>query len=53
MQILFGVKATLVAGGGVCGAEGAVWLAIDGEKEQLEKAQKLLREITNEKLFCL
>jgi hypothetical protein len=53
MQILFGVKATLVAGGGVCGAEGAVWLAIDGEKEQLEKAQKLPREIANENPFSL
>ena len=53
MQILFGVKATLVAGGGVCGAEGAVWLAIDGEKEQIEKAQRLLGEIVNESPFKL
>ena len=51
MQILFGVKATLVAGGGVCGAEGAVWLAIDGEKKQVEKAKTLLGEIANESPF--
>ena len=51
LKLLFDVKATLVAAGGVCGAEGSVWLAIHGKKENIEKARELLNEISKEKLF--
>ena len=51
IKILFGAKAMLVAGGGICGAEGAVWLAIEGEKESIEKARTVLDEIANEGPF--
>ena len=51
MHILFGVKTTLVAGGGVDGAEGAVWLAIDGDKNQSERACAFLKEIEKEAPF--
>jgi len=51
IEILFKLKATLVAGGGVCGAEGAVWLAIFGEKEEEEKAKNILNEIATELPF--
>jgi hypothetical protein len=53
VRILFGLNATLVAGGGVCGAEGAVWLAIDGEKGALEKAQMAFGEIVKENIFAM
>ena len=53
VEILFELKAKLIAGGGVCGAEGAVWLSIAGEKEKEEKAKKILDEIATEKSFAL
>jgi len=48
---LFGVKATLIAGGGVGGAEGAVWLALEGSDDKLGIAKKALSEIAKEKMF--
>ncbi len=53
ISILSSAEATLVAGGGVCGAEGAVWISIDGEKEQIEKAKKILDSVANESPFLL
>jgi len=41
LQTLCGVKAQLYSAGGVAGAEGAVWLLIEGEKAALDKALKL------------
>jgi len=51
VELLFGLKAKLVAGGGVCGAEGSIRLAITGDKERLDKAQSILSEINKEKPF--
>jgi len=53
LKILFGVKARLMAGGGVGGAEGGIWLDVDGKKKQIEKALRLLEEIADEELFTL
>lgn len=53
IELLSGAKATLVAGGGVCGAEGAVWLALHGEKKQLDKAKIILHEVTEEAPFAM
>jgi len=49
--LLFGIKARLVAAGGVCGAEGAVWLAIEGDSDKLEKAKPIMEEIAKEPQF--
>jgi len=35
ISLLTGANAELVAGGGVSGAEGAIWLAVDGNDERL------------------
>jgi len=51
VKLLFGVNATLVAAGGVCGAEGAVWIAVDGEPDKLDVAKKALSEIKKEEPF--
>ncbi|MCX6674028.1 MAG: hypothetical protein NTY37_09650 [Methanothrix sp.] len=51
IRLLTGAKAELVAGGGVGGAEGAVWLALRGSEEQMEKAEELMREVSGEKGF--
>lgn len=53
IALLSGAEAELVAGGGVAGAEGAVWLAIDGTDEQVAAADALLREVAAEPAFDL
>jgi hypothetical protein len=51
IEILFGLKSRLVAAGGVCGAEGSVWLAIEGTSDKLAKAKAILKEISKEDQF--
>jgi hypothetical protein len=53
LQLLTGCASDLSAGGGVCGAEGAVWLTVCGEASQEKAAQKLLEEIAGERPFNL
>lgn len=49
--ILTGAKAEQVAGGGVSGAEGAIWIAVSGTDEQVESTKKLLNSILKEPNF--
>lgn len=51
LQLLTGATAELIAGGGVCGAEGGCWLAISGTKEQEKAAEKLLASVVSEPIF--
>jgi hypothetical protein len=51
ISFLTGAKAEQVAGGGVSGAEGAVWFAISGQEKQIETAEKLLNSISREPNF--
>lgn len=53
ISLLTGVEADLVAGGGVCGAEGGVWLAVSGEPEQVEAAENIIKSVRGEPLFEL
>ena len=53
VNILSGAHAHLVAAGGVCGAEGAVWLGIDGEEEAVEKAKNILDTVSEEPPFLI
>jgi len=53
ISILSGATAELVAGGGVCGAEGSVWLAITGEAENENLAEELIASLANEPAFTL
>lgn len=41
LALLCGVKARLLSSGGVAGAEGAVWLMVEGDKESLDRALAL------------
>jgi hypothetical protein len=50
---LTGAKAELVAAGGVCGAEGSVWLAVTGSTEQVQKTGELIKSIGAEPPFEL
>lgn len=53
ISLLTGAKAELVAGGGVNGAEGAIWLAVTGSDEQIKSAQNLLNSVIREPNFEL
>lgn len=53
ISILSGATAELVAGGGVCGAEGSVWLAISGKSEEEKRAKELIESLAKEPSFIL
>lgn len=48
IRLLTGAEADLVASGGVCGAEGAVWIAVKGHPPQVQAAESLIRSIETE-----
>ena len=53
INLLTGCIADISAGGGVCGAEGAVWLTICGESNQEKLAQTILDGVSGEQPFNL
>jgi hypothetical protein len=53
LKMLSGVESELLSAGGVNGAEGAVWLLVNGTKTQEEKAEKLVEAIASEPTFTL
>lgn len=48
IRLLTGAEACLIASGGVLGAEGAVWLGIEGSQEQVQHAEELLKSVAAE-----
>jgi len=50
---LCGVRASCVAGGGVCGGEGGVWLLLEGEPHNVEKAVAVVEGVAGEEPFLL
>lgn len=53
IQALTQATAQLIAAGGVCGAEGSVWLAVSGTAECVDRAESLLRSVASEPPFEL
>lgn len=53
LHVLTGARAELIGGGGVNGAEGAIWLAIHGTEQQELLAQELINEVSTEPPFKL
>lgn len=51
VTLLTGASASLVAAGGVCGAEGSVWLAVSGTPAQEKSAETLIKSVANEPAF--
>jgi hypothetical protein len=51
VTMLTGASAHLVAAGGVGGAEGSVWIGVEGESEQMTQAEEILKPISKEPLF--
>jgi len=50
---LSGADARVMAAGGVCGAEGAVWLAVSGSKEEENEAAEAVHSVSKEPPFSL
>jgi hypothetical protein len=48
LQVLCGVQSRLLASGGVAGAEGAVWLLVEGERAALDRALALHDTLSKE-----
>lgn len=53
ITILSGASAELVAGGGVCGAEGSIWLAISGGTSKETSVKEIISSLLNEPSFEL
>lgn len=53
VHLLTGAQADVIAAGGVCGAEGCVWLGISGTEAQMKAAAELLRSVLEEPPFRL
>jgi hypothetical protein len=48
IQLLAGASATLLAGGGIHGAEGAVWLGVSGPVPAIHAAEELIHSVSRE-----
>jgi hypothetical protein len=48
LMVLTGAEVELIAAGGVCGAEGACWIAVTGEEEQEEFAEQIIASVADE-----
>lgn len=53
LKLLAGIEVTLMGGGGVCGAEGAVWLGVEGPEAEVAKAAEMLAAVAGEPPFTL
>jgi 6-phosphogluconate dehydrogenase (decarboxylating) len=53
LMLLTGVKAEMMAAGGVCGAEGGIWLIIEGSTEQVLETEKILESVSSEPPFMI
>lgn len=51
LAALTGAEVELIAGGGVCGAEGSVWLAVTGSEDQEEYAAQVVASVAGEPAF--
>jgi hypothetical protein len=48
IHLLAGAKATLLAAGGIHGAEGSVWLGVTGSPSAVHAAEELIRSVSRE-----
>lgn len=53
IKLLTGAETQIIAGGGVCGAEGSCWLGVSGTEEQMKDAKALIEMINSEPPFEL
>jgi hypothetical protein len=52
IERLTGAPAELLAAGGVCGAEGCVWIGVSGPAEHVAAAAELVQSVAAEPSCC-
>jgi len=52
LEVLAGVETHQIASGGIGGAEGAVWLAVYGTGQQLDRAKEVIGSVRGEEPFA-
>lgn len=50
---LTGADAEMVAAGGIAGAEGSIWLVVNGKSQEIENTQKIIKSVASEPEFSL
>jgi hypothetical protein len=53
IRLMTGAEAEITAAGGVGGAEGAVWITVEGSGEEKHRAEELLQMVSGEREFSL
>lgn len=53
LRALTAAEVELIAAGGVCGAEGACWIAVTGEEDQEAFAEQIIASVADEPAFNL
>lgn len=53
IRLMTGAEAEIIAAGGIGGAEGAVWLTLEGSREEMERTEELLQRVSGEREFSL
>ena len=53
IALLTGAEAEIIASGGVCGAEGSVWLSVRGTEDQMTDVESLIKVVVSEPPFEL
>jgi hypothetical protein len=51
LEVPTGVEAHQIGAGGVCGAEGGIWLAVWGDDEQIAATRSLIESVQGEPAF--
>jgi hypothetical protein len=51
LRALTAANVELIAAGGVCGAEGACWIAVTGEEEQEDFAEQIIASLADEPAY--
>lgn len=51
LKLLFDVDIHVIAAGGVGGAEGSLWIGMEGDENSLKKAEEFISSIGSEQLF--
>jgi hypothetical protein len=51
LMALTGAEVELIAAGGVCGAEGSCWIAVNGSEEQEAFAEQIIASVVDEPQF--
>ena len=53
LMLLTGVRVEMIAAGGVCGAEGGIWVNVEGSEEQVLETERIIQLVSSEPPFVI